>query len=66
MEELDRAYLYIFEQLDQDGCYMDLEDDLQDWYARARRGDAEAAENLLESRSDYEYEGISVETIIVP
>lgn len=67
MDELQRAYLYLFEQMDQLQYYHHLEDDWSnEQCVRARRGDAEAAENLLESRLDYEYEGISVETIIEP
>lgn len=66
-DELGRAYLYLFDQMDGEGYYNDMDNDWQlTCWQRARQGDADAAEDLLEVRNDYEYEGISIEEVVVP
>jgi len=68
-DELDRAYLKLFQHLDENGYYeYGLDGDQPDWYDKAKDGDAEAARWLLELRSDlgYEYERVSLDYAETP
>ena len=58
--ERDKAYLYLFNLMDGQGYYWDLDGDEPDWYTKAKQGDTQAARWLLDLRSDYEYERIEV------
>ena len=66
-EEL-RAYKYLFDKMDEQGCYRYLIDDDRADYDAAKRGDMHAARRLLRCRSewDYEYERIENEPPIIP
>ena len=60
--ERDRAYLLLFNLTDSHGYYYDLDGDEPDWYAKAKQGDARAAQWLLSLRSEigHQYEEIEI------
>lgn len=58
--EQGRAYLYLFNLLDEYGCYGDLDEDLVGWYTKAKQGDAQAACWLMSCRNDHQYEKIEI------
>ncbi len=62
-EEEDLAWLAMFRLLDKYEHYYDdyMEPDEQELYEQAKRGNAKSARWLLETRTDYEYERVSVE-----
>ncbi len=68
-EEMAKAYLYLFNQMDSMGYY-DYEDALDvveaKAYVAAKAGDGRAAKWLLDCRSGGEYETIDVEWVVVP
>ncbi len=67
--EEQKAYLFLFNLLDDMGCYSyedALDVDEQVWYADARRGNAQSAKWLIGNRCDYEYERVEVEWVTVP
>lgn len=59
-EEADRAYLHLFNKMNEWNYYFDLDGDQATWYHAALTGNARAAKCLLHYRSDkgYEYETI--------
>jgi len=59
MERAAGAREALFKMLDQDGCYAyDVDDEL---LAKAREGNPQAIERILDIRSDYEYEAWAYE-----
>lgn len=63
-EEEERAYLLIFNMMDEIGYYEFGLDGLQEeWYTKAKAGDAVAAKTLVSYRSDLGFEYESVEVI---
>jgi len=59
--EEGRVWFYLFECMDENGYYCDLEGDEPDAYKAAK-----AAQWLLEIRSGYEYEQVEIEYPVVP
>ncbi len=65
-KEEERAWLYLFECMDDDGYYCDLDGDESTAYKDAKEGDARGARWLLLIRSGYEYETITIEHLVEP
>ena len=65
-EQEARAWLYLFKCMDDNGYYCDLEEDEADAYMAAKEGSDRDAKRLLEMRSDYEYERITIEYPVQP
>ncbi len=65
-KEEARAWLYLFKCMDDNGYYCDLEGDEPDAYKVAKEGNAKAAKWLLETRSDGEYEQVTIEHLVEP
>lgn len=65
-KEEAKAWLYIFQQMDDMDYYCDLDEDETDAYEGAKKGDGKAAKWLLEMRIDYEYEQVTVEHAVEP
>lgn len=68
-EEEERAYLLIFNMMDDIGYYeFDLDGLQEEWHAKAKEGDAIAAKTLVSFRSDrgFEYETVEVIYPTVP
>lgn len=62
-DELDRAFLKMFQLMDSQSFYDGDDDEL---IVLARNGDAKAARAICNMRSDYEYEGFRIEEAIEP
>ncbi len=60
------AWLYLFKLMDGMGYYGDLKGDEIAAYQGAAMGGLRAAKRLLELRSGYEYEQVSVEEVMIP
>ena len=67
-EEEDRAWLYLFKQMDEMGYYHDLGDDEDEdeAYLQAKAGEAKGARWLLGIRDNYEYKEISPVEVVEP
>jgi len=61
--EKARAFLHLFEFMDSHGFYTDVEAAQAVWRDKARKGDAQAAEWLVDCRSDWDYEYERIEII---
>ena len=61
--ERDRAYLHLFNLLDEYGYYAEVDGDKLDWLERARKGNARAARWLLDCRSDCGARYQTIETV---
>lgn len=66
LEEEARAWLYIFEYMDNNSFYCDLDKDEADAYRVAKKGNAKAAQWLLAMRSSCEYERVTTEHLVEP
>ena len=60
----DAAFITLFEELDELGCYEDINRNHKALYDAAKLGDAKAAHELLTLRQRYEYEGWYVRDVL--
>jgi hypothetical protein len=67
-EEELRAYKYLFDEMDELGCYQCIKGNWITWYDAAKRGDMHQARKLLRQRSqcNHEYERIETEYPVIP
>jgi len=64
--ERERAFTAMFTMLDEWGFYVELPAGERELYAYAKAGNPQASYKLLVLHQHYEYEGWSLETVVVP
>lgn len=64
--DMNAAFFYLFEIIDEDFGYHDLEGAHIKYYKAAKSGDQSAAQRLVTERRGYEYEGWDLVDLIDP
>jgi len=61
-EKKAKNYLFLFNERNKDGFYLDLRDMRSEYHIKAKAGDAKAAERIISfrSRDGYQYERVEI------